>query len=80
MLGLHFASGGADKVVIIWTSDPPDGHLKYTHSDSVQSISFNPVSQQLVSCTATEVGECVVLWDCAYIGDEAKIKNNIVNT
>ena len=55
-LGLNFASGGADKVVIIWTSDPPDGRLKYTHSDSVQCISFNPVSQQLVSCTATEVG------------------------
>ena len=56
-LGLNFASGGADKVVIIWTSDPPDGRLKYTHSDSVQCISFNPVSQQLVSCTATEVGK-----------------------
>ena len=55
-LGLNFASGGADKVVIIWTSDPPDGRLKYTHSDSVQCISYNPVSQQLVSCTATEVG------------------------
>ena len=53
---LNFASGGADKVVIIWTSDPPDGRLKYTHSDSVQCISYNPVSQQLVSCTATEVG------------------------
>ena len=56
-LGLNFASGGADKVVIIWTSDPPDGRLKYTHSDSVQCISYNPVSQQLVSCTATEVGK-----------------------
>ena len=55
--GLNFASGGADKVVIIWISDPPDGHLKYTHSDSVQCISYNPVSQQLLSCTATEVGE-----------------------
>ena len=56
-VGLNFASGGADKVVIIWTSDPPDGRLKYTHSDSVQCISYNPVSQQLVSCTATEVGK-----------------------
>ena len=55
--GLNFASGGADKIVIIWTSDPPDGHLKYTHADSVQCIAFNPVSQQLVSCTASEIGK-----------------------
>ena len=58
-VGLSFASGGADKVVIIWTSDPPDGQLKYmyTHSDSVQCISYNPVSPQLVNYTAPEVGK-----------------------
>ena len=65
--GLNFVSGGADKVVIIWTSDPPDGRLKYTHSDSVQCISYNPVSQQLVSCTATEVGERkFAVYSCIY--------------
>ena len=69
--GLNFASGGADKVVIIWTSDPPDGRLKYTHSDSVQCISYNPVSQQLVSCTATEVGKGffgeILIWQSEFL-------------
>ena len=62
-VGQHFASGGADRMVIIWGSDPPDGQLKFTHADSVQCISYSPVSQQLISCTATEVGECDLhLW------------------
>jgi intraflagellar transport protein 122 len=33
--GKRFASGGADKTVIIWTSKA-EGVLKFTHNDSIQ--------------------------------------------
>lgn len=53
--GKRFASGGADKHVIIWTNKG-EGILKYTHSDSIQALAYNPVSQQLASATATDLG------------------------
>jgi len=53
--GKRFASGGADKVVIIWTSKA-EGILKYSHNDAIQCLEYNPVSQQLASATATEFG------------------------
>uniref|UniRef100_A0A7S0VDQ0 Intraflagellar transport protein 122 homolog n=1 Tax=Polytomella parva TaxID=51329 RepID=A0A7S0VDQ0_9CHLO len=53
--GKRFASGGADKTVIIWTSKA-EGILKYTHNDSIQCLSYNPVTQQLASATASDVG------------------------
>lgn len=53
--GKRFASGGADNTVIIWTSKA-EGILKYTHNDSIQSLSYNPVTQQLASATASDVG------------------------
>ncbi|KAG2430302.1 hypothetical protein HYH02_013779 [Chlamydomonas schloesseri] len=53
--GKRFASGGADKTVIIWTSKA-EGILKYTHNDAIQCLSYNPVTQQLASATASDVG------------------------
>ncbi|XP_065829391.1 intraflagellar transport protein 122 homolog [Oscarella lobularis] len=53
--GERFASGGADKSVIIWTSQL-DGILKYSHNDSVQSLAYNPTSQLLASCTNNDFG------------------------
>jgi WD40 repeat protein len=53
--GKRFASGGADKTVIIWTSKA-EGILKYTHNDSIQCLAYNPVSQQLASGTASDFG------------------------
>ena len=53
--GKRFASGGADKVVIIWTSKA-EGILKYSHNEAIQCLEYNPVSQQLASATATEFG------------------------
>eukprot|EP01061_Rhynchopus_euleeides_P016277 TRINITY_DN27556_c0_g1_i1.p1 TRINITY_DN27556_c0_g1~~TRINITY_DN27556_c0_g1_i1.p1 ORF type:complete len:1234 (+),score=571.29 TRINITY_DN27556_c0_g1_i1:232-3933(+) len=53
--GKRFASGGADKMVIIWTPKA-EGILKYQHSDSIQCLSYNPVTQQLASATATDFG------------------------
>ncbi|TWW56863.1 Intraflagellar transport protein 122 -like protein WD repeat-containing protein 10 [Takifugu flavidus] len=54
--GKQFASGSADKSVIIWTSKL-QGILRYTHNDSIQSLAYNPVTQQLASCTCSDFGE-----------------------
>lgn len=54
--GQRFASGGADKQVIIWTSTKLEGILRYSHHDSVQCLSYNPVSDQLASCACTDFG------------------------
>jgi len=53
--GTRFASGGADKTVIIW-SIKGEGVLKYTHNDSIQKVSYNQATDQLVSCTANDFG------------------------
>nr|CEL70512.1 TPA: WD-repeat protein, putative [Neospora caninum Liverpool] len=53
--GKLFASGGADKSVIIWTA-PGAGWRKYSHSDSIQCLAFNPVTLQLASATAVDLG------------------------
>ncbi|KAI9332491.1 WD40-repeat-containing domain protein [Obelidium mucronatum] len=53
--GTRFASGGADKQVIIWSAKM-EGILKYSHSDSIQSLSHNPVTGQVISCTASDFG------------------------
>lgn len=45
----------ADKVVIVWTSQG-HGRIKYPHSDSIQCLAFNPVTQQLASCTESDFG------------------------
>ncbi|RDD42914.1 Intraflagellar transport protein 122-like protein [Trichoplax sp. H2] len=53
--GKRFASGGADKCVIIWTCKL-EGILKYTHNDAIQCLSYNPVTNQLTSCAITDFG------------------------
>ncbi|KAF5843203.1 intraflagellar transport protein [Dunaliella salina] len=53
--GKRFASGGADNTVIIWTSKA-EGILKYTHNESIQALAYNPITQQLASATAGDVG------------------------
>lgn len=53
--GKRFASGGADKTIIIWTSKA-EGILKYSHNDAIQCIAYNSVTQQLASATATDFG------------------------
>ena len=53
--GKRFASGGADKTIIIWTSKC-EGILKYSHNDSIQCLSYNPVTQQLASATQSDFG------------------------
>ncbi|XP_050096761.1 intraflagellar transport protein 122 homolog [Anopheles aquasalis] len=51
--GKKFASGSADKTVIIWTIKL-EGLLKYSHNDSIQCLSFNPISHQLASCAVSD--------------------------
>ncbi|KAK6627629.1 hypothetical protein RUM44_010107 [Polyplax serrata] len=53
--GKKFASGSADKTVIIWTSKL-EGVLKYTHNDAIQCLAYNPVTQVLASCAITDFG------------------------
>lgn len=53
--GKFFASGGADNTIIIWNSDA-EGQLKYNHNDPIQKLAYNPVTQQLISCTASDFG------------------------
>jgi intraflagellar transport protein 122 len=53
--GKRFASGGADKTIIIWTSKC-EGILKYSHNESIQALAYNPVTQQLASATAIDFG------------------------
>ena len=50
-----FASGAADKTVIIWTSRA-EGVLRYSHADSIQCLAYNPVSGQLASATSSDFG------------------------
>ncbi|KAJ7520920.1 hypothetical protein O6H91_19G029500 [Diphasiastrum complanatum] len=58
--GKRFASGGADKSVIIWTQKA-EGILKYNHSDSVQCLSYNPVTQQMMELIIVRSWQVVLL-------------------
>lgn len=35
---------------------PAEGLLKYSHNDTIQKLTYNPVTGQLASCTATDFG------------------------
>ncbi|CAM9531119.1 unnamed protein product [Ectocarpus sp. 6 AP-2014] len=53
--GKHFASGGADHTVIIWTSKA-EGVLKYTHNESIIRLAYSPGTTKLASCTQFDFG------------------------
>ena len=53
--GRRFASGGADKAVIVWTSRG-EGVLRYAHGDAIQTLAYNPATHQLASGTASDLG------------------------
>lgn len=53
--GKHFASGGADHTVIIWTSKA-EGVLKYTHNESILCLAYSPGTTKLASCTQFDFG------------------------
>ncbi|XP_077302268.1 intraflagellar transport protein 122 homolog [Arctopsyche grandis] len=52
--GRKFASGGADKIVIIWTSKL-EGVLKYSHNEPLQCLAYNPITHQLTSCAVSDI-------------------------
>ena len=53
--GKRFASASADKHVIIWTNKL-EGVLKFSHSDVVKCVEYNPITHQLVSCSTMDFG------------------------
>lgn len=53
--GKRFASGAADKTVIVWSAKA-EGLVKYTHNETIQAVEYNPVTHQLVSVTAIDFG------------------------
>ncbi|CAM9229049.1 unnamed protein product [Ascophyllum nodosum] len=53
--GKHFASGGADRTVIIWTSNA-EGVLKYTHNESIIRLAYSSGTSKLASCTQLDFG------------------------
>lgn len=53
--GKNFASGAADKTVIIWT-DKAEGVLRYSHSEAIQCLAYSPRGPQLASATAGDFG------------------------
>ncbi|KPA79976.1 hypothetical protein ABB37_05018 [Leptomonas pyrrhocoris] len=53
--GKRFASGGADRTVIVWTNKG-EGIVKYQHKDSIQALAHNPTSSQLVSVSGIDWG------------------------
>jgi len=53
--GTRFASGGADRVVVIWKSSG-QGLLKYNHTSPVQRVRYNPNAMLLASCADDDFG------------------------
>ena len=53
------ASGSADKQVIIWGGAPYEGKLKYTHTESIQKVAYNPKSPLVLSCTNIDFGKMI---------------------
>ncbi|KIH54409.1 WD domain, G-beta repeat protein [Ancylostoma duodenale] len=53
--GETFASGSADRSVILWT-EQHEGTLKYSHSDAIQCLAFSPVTSLLLSCAMGDFG------------------------
>jgi intraflagellar transport protein 122 len=53
--GKRFVSGGADKTVIIW-KHTLEAMLKYTHNDTIQALSVNPITGQIASCANSDFG------------------------
>ena len=53
--GTRFASGGADRCTVIWNEEGK-GLLKFSHEDSIQVVSYNPVDDILASCSNSDFG------------------------
>jgi intraflagellar transport protein 122 len=53
--GSCFASGGADKQVILWRASF-EPFLKYSHLESIQSVAYHPLAQKLISCSPSDFG------------------------
>jgi len=69
--GKRFATGGADRNVIIWKNNF-EAELKFHQGDSIQCLSFNPVSGQIFSGCSTDYA----LWT----PDQGEIEKDKVNS
>ncbi|GAA30881.2 intraflagellar transport protein 122 homolog [Clonorchis sinensis] len=68
--GKYFASGSADKCVVIWKASSLEGLVKYKHNDAIQSLAFNPSTLLLASCGCTDF----VFWT---IDQESVVKTKL---
>eukprot|EP00041_Stephanoeca_diplocostata_P034387 m.1171057 g.1171057 ORF g.1171057 m.1171057 type:complete len:1193 (+) comp24511_c0_seq1:191-3769(+) len=53
--GRRYASGAADKNVIIW-NELYEGELQFSHNDAIQCIAFSPTTHRLITCSSTDFG------------------------
>ncbi|KJH46103.1 WD domain, G-beta repeat protein [Dictyocaulus viviparus] len=68
--GTTFASGSADRSVILWT-EQHEGTLKYSHSEAIQCLAFSPTSSLLLSCAIGDFG----MWSA----DEKNVHKQRIN-
>lgn len=53
--GKRFAASSVDKHVVIWTNKL-EAVLKFSHSDIIRCLEYNPITHQLVSCSTMDFG------------------------
>ena len=53
--GRQLASGGSDKMVIIW-NEKMEPLLKYNHGDTIQTVGHCPLGNLVLSCSASDFG------------------------
>ncbi len=56
-VGETLVSGGADRHVIIWSGNPYEGKLKFSHADAIQKVAYSPVAAQVLICSNVDIGE-----------------------
>src|SRR5207237_523355 len=51
-----FATGGADKSVILWNGNPGSPTLRFPHRDALVAVAFSPTAPLLLSVSESDFG------------------------